>query len=271
MYDAFDHGVRSVESDIWYDNSTKEFYVAHTELEIDHAKTFQTQTIEPLLKIMEGNYSRHFASGDADKFVKAAKSATTSTPDWYHYYAEGYGGVRPLQLIVEIKSNDGEYSWPRVVQALEPFRKRGWLTKFENGKVHYGPLIVVGTGGTPRDLIAGASSRDFFFDCGLGNMNDTFSAGNTTKSYDATLCPISSMSYIDVPDANLGLLPPPPKSIPQYHKLIKQAHEHKTTTRFYGILPGSIARYDDFNMLLQQGSDWLNVDLFEDVTAYTSK
>ncbi|KAL4399747.1 Altered inheritance of mitochondria protein 6 [Malassezia pachydermatis] len=261
VYDAFDHDVYSYEADCWWNEEAQKFYVAHTAVSIDPSKTLQTQTLDRVLKIMEGKYSDKYKSSDPDTFLKDPANKPTSSPDWYKYYSEGFGGVRPLQVVIEIKSGDGGSSWKHIVEALEPFRQRGWLTKFENGKIHYGPLIVVGTGGTPFNQMISQSKRDYFYDCPLGSLD-------SNSQYSSTICPIASRSYVDVPESNLGLTPPPPKSVIHYHDMIAQAHQYQTTARFYGILPANAAKYDDFNMLLQQGADWLNIDWFEDAEAY---
>ncbi|WFD25829.1 hypothetical protein MNAN1_000795 [Malassezia nana] len=269
VYDAFDAGFRSFESDLWWDKDADKFYVSHTILTIDHSKTFQTQTLDRIMKIMEGNYSPHYTKDMPHKFLTASDNKPTSQPDWYKYYAEGFGGVRPIQLLLEIKSNDGAVSWPHLMKALDPLRERGWLTKWENGKIHYGPVIAVGTGGTPADEMAPKTSRDYFFDCPAGSLNGTVkTSSGASYPFNSTLCPMSSKSYIDVPDSNLGLLPPPPKAPTQFHREIVETHKHNSTTRFYGVLPGSLARIDDFNMLIQQGSDWISTDVMSDQCAY---
>ena len=69
MYDAFDHGVYSYESDVWYDGHTKDFYVAHTALGINHDKTFKTVTLDKVMKILEGKYSDDYPSSNPQKFL----------------------------------------------------------------------------------------------------------------------------------------------------------------------------------------------------------
>jgi len=272
VYDAFDHGFRSFESDLWWDKDADKFHVAHTIVEIDHSKTFQTQTLDRVLKIMEGKYSSDYAKNAPSKFLNDPNNKPTCEPNWYKYYAEGFGGVRPIQLLLEIKSNDGETSWPHLMEQLKPLRERSWLTKWENGKIHYGPVIVVGTGGTPADKIAPKSSRDYFFDCPAGSLNGKVqTSSGSSFPYNSTLCPMSSKSYVKVSDSNLGLLPPPRKAPAQFHRDIVETHHHNSTTRFYGVVPFSPARIDDFNMLIQQGSDWINTDVMSDQAAYNGR
>lgn len=271
MYDAIDHGIQSVESDLWWDAKSKEFYVAHTALTIDHSKTFQSVTLDRVMRVLNGSHTGgDYDADSAKRFLDAAASKATSDPDWYHYYAHGFGGVRPIQILVEIKSNDGETSWPQVVSSLELFRKRGWLTRYENGKIHYGPIIVVGTGGTPFEQIAPQRERDVFWDCSLGGLDGTTKIDGIDYGFNSTVCPMSSTNFIDVAPPYVGLTPAPSYARKHFHADVKQAHKHRTTTRFYGVVeaPAS-AKYDDYNMLIEQGSDWLNLDDVHDAAKYT--
>lgn len=271
VFDAIDNNVHSVESDLWWDKDAEKFYVAHTAVTIDHSKTFQTVTLDRVMSVLNGSHSGSaYNAGSAQKFLNAAKGKETSDPDWYSYYANGFGGVRPIQVLVEIKSKDGETSWPHVVDAFEPFRSKGWLTRYENGKIHYGPLIVVGTGGTPFDQIAPRTKRDVFWDCSLNSISSTTDIDGTKYHFNSTVCPMSSASYIDVAPPYVGLTPPSDNQAKKFRKDIVDAHKIKTTTRFYGVVdwPAS-AKYNDFNMLVEQGSDWLNLDDMSDAAKYT--
>ena len=268
MYDAFDHGVYSYESDVWYDGHTKDFYVAHTALGINHDKTFKTVTLDKVMKILEGKYSDNYPSSNPQKFLDDPDNKPTSHPDWYKYYSEGFGGVRPLQLLLEIKSDDAELSVLKLAKQLEPLRERGWLTKYKDGKIHYGPVIVVGTGGTPFDQIATSSNRDLFLDCPANGIDGTHYIWGHRYTYNSTLCPLASSGYSDVKHANHGILPPRKSAITQFHKVIETSHHHGATTRFYGILDLP-SRIEDFNMLIQQGSDRLNIDDLNDAKRYS--
>ena len=73
MYDAIDHGVRSVEADLWWDSDAKEFYVAHTAVTIDHSKTFKHLTLDRIMGVLNGTHSGGpYQSGSALRFLDAA-------------------------------------------------------------------------------------------------------------------------------------------------------------------------------------------------------
>jgi hypothetical protein len=54
-------------------------------------------------------------------------------------------GGQTLYLFVDVKT-DGFTTWPYVVQALQPLREKGWLTRVNGTTVINGPITVVGTG-----------------------------------------------------------------------------------------------------------------------------
>ena len=151
-----------------------------------------------------------------------------------------------------------------MVEALGELRSHGRRTRYEYGKVHFGPVIVVGTGNTPYSQVVATPVRDYFMDCHADGLKDE----HGQFQYNATACPISSAGYPSVPHSNLGLTPPPKAAIPYFAKYTCDAHIINSTDRFYGV-PKTAGRIDDFNMLLQQGADWLNIDHFDDVKRYS--
>jgi hypothetical protein len=68
-----------------------------------------------------------------------------------------------LYLWVDLKT-DGAETFPYVIAALEPLRKRGYLTTVNGESVVRGPITVIGTGSTALDLVAPVQERDYFFD-----------------------------------------------------------------------------------------------------------
>ena len=58
-------------------------------------------------------------------------------------------GGQTLYLFVDVKTN-GPTTWPSVVQALQPLREKGWLSKVNGTTVTKGPITVVGTGIPPN-------------------------------------------------------------------------------------------------------------------------
>lgn len=263
VFDAFDHGIRSFESDLWFDKHSHALHVAHTALDIQDNKTFKSVTVDRVLAILNGHHNG-YSAGDADKFVHAAKYNATNQPDWHSYYRHGFGGVRPLQILVEIKSNNGEDAWPVVMHTLEPLRKRNWLTKFESGKVHFGPVIVVGTGGSPLQQIASKDTRDYFYDCPMGDLDSP-----SKVSWSSLLCPIASTSMLDIAPPYVGLLPANSAQRAKFKQAINQVHRYNMTSRIYGVVDTpKDSRYNAYNMQASLGTDWLNLDVMSDASKY---
>lgn len=66
--------------------------------------------------------------------------------------------------------------YPYIIEALEPFRKKGYLTTFhrksndsalDEGEMVLGPLTIIGTGDTQVNDVLGQNPRDFFLDAPL--------------------------------------------------------------------------------------------------------
>ena len=139
-----------MEADVWLFD--EELYVGHNTASLTRNRTFQSLYIDPLVKILESQNPQSDFYNGTEHGVFDADSGKT------------------LTLLVDVKT-DGEDTWPWVVAQLQPLRERGWLSFVEDGKLNMRPIIVVGTGNTPFDLLtANLTYRDTFFDAPLDNM-----------------------------------------------------------------------------------------------------
>lgn len=156
VFDALAYGARSIESDVWLNPADGKLYVGHDPFSLSRERTFQALTVQPLLKaIAQANKanSRYHDSEEAAFFAELQKSVATNTSlPWNGYYSLGVGSSAPIQLLVDIKT-DGHETWPVLVRELEPLRKRGWLTRYENGKLIPGPILVIGYVTGPTTLL----------------------------------------------------------------------------------------------------------------------
>lgn len=67
----------------------------------------------------------------------------------------------------------GPETFQAVIEALEPLRRKGYLTTVKEGQtITNGAVTVIGTGETPLDMVAPVKDRDYFFDAPLANLND---------------------------------------------------------------------------------------------------
>jgi hypothetical protein len=87
-------------------------------------------------------------------------------------------------LLIDFE-NDGHAIWPVLLEQLQPFRDRNWLTYYDGEDMYHGPLTIVGTGSTPLKLVQSSLTNRFvFFDVPLTSVSDD--NYNSTNSYYAS-------------------------------------------------------------------------------------
>lgn len=247
-----------------------QLYVGHDPFSLTAERTFHALTVQPLVEAIEqantanakyANNSQSSLFGDLQASV-----STSSSPWWNGYFSLGVGNTQPLQLLVDVK-NDANRSWPLIVKALDPLRKRGFLTRYEHGKVIPGPVIVIGTGGTPVDQLAPEGERDVFLDCELMQLSKPMPKIHGRQyEWNNTLCAIASTDFADVTSNYMGIHEPSEQVKQNLTGLIHEAHQRGIKTRFYDTPAWPIYARDRVNrMLLELGSDWINADDLESV------
>ncbi|CAO1614082.1 unnamed protein product [Parajaminaea phylloscopi] len=263
ILDALALGVRSVESDVWLYKD--ELYVGHDPFALSQERTFSSLTVQPLLKAIDQANEANALKSDTDesRFFAGLQKEQKLGNFTAGFYSAGVGLTAPIQLLIDIKT-DGETTWPRVVEELKPLRDRGYLTRYEAGKVIPGPILVVGTGNTPIDQVAPLTSRDYFFDGPLGNLSQTFEIKGTQYKWNSTLSPLASVDFSKVVSKWEGHEDAPEDVRANLTKAIDEAHQLGITTRFWDT-PGwpRFARDRVNKVLLALGSDWINADDLE--------
>jgi hypothetical protein len=160
LFSALRAGCISVESDVWLFDD--ELYVGHNTASLTRNRTFTSLYINPLVTLLEQmNEHSEFYNGSSNGVFDTDPGKT-------------------LTLLVDVKTGGAE-TWPWVLKQLEPLRERGWLSFVEDSIVHMRPVIVVGTGNTPFDLLtANSTYRDAFFDAPLETMWESKTTTDTT-------------------------------------------------------------------------------------------
>jgi hypothetical protein len=152
LFSALYNGCISVEADVWAFND--ELYVGHNTASLTVNRTFQSLYINPLVKILQ------------------RQNPTTSFYNGSNHGIFDTDVEQTLTLLVDVKT-DGAETWPMVLRQLEPLRQRGWLSYVEDDVIHRRPIIVVGTGETPFNILTmNQTYRDAFFDAPLDQMWD---------------------------------------------------------------------------------------------------
>jgi len=174
LYSAISAGCISVEADIWlYEN---ELFVGHDIVSLTPNRTLKNLYINPLLDILDKQNPGHTLMPDPDAHIHGVFD---TTPE------------QPLILLIDFKTA-GPATYPFLMAALEPFRSKGYLTHLNGTDLIPGPILVVGSGDAPFDLIASDSDNpkhDIFYDAPLELMYEgpngetTTPGGKTTRSH----------------------------------------------------------------------------------------
>ncbi|KXS12191.1 hypothetical protein M427DRAFT_147221 [Gonapodya prolifera JEL478] len=149
VLEALSYGARSVESDVWLNPDDNVLYVGHDPFSLSRERTFDALTIQPLMWAI-GQANRANANySDSDKFFATLQRSVQSYFfSWNGYYSLGVGMTSAIQLMVDVKTN-GTVTWPYVVKALEPLRKKGWLTRMRTARLFLVPSRLSAPGAHP--------------------------------------------------------------------------------------------------------------------------
>lgn len=292
VYTALSYGVRSIEVDVWLYKD--ELYVGHDPFQLTQERTFRTLAVDAVLKSVEqANEGNHAKSNSSSAHFFKDLQVDLGAPDWWGYFGDV---STPIQLLIDIKT-DGEKTWPKVVEQLEPLRERGYLTRYADGKIQPGAVLIIGTGNTPADQLVNEHERDVFIDGPLGNFSKPIVGTDSTQSgsqWNSTLAPIASVDFTKITTWT-GIDEPSDEAKKNLTAAIDEAHcewnahtkesgvrhtaaadfvllVHPTAaksiqTRFWNTPQWPIFARDRVNtVLLQLGSDWINADDLEAVS-----
>jgi hypothetical protein len=248
LYSALAVGAVSVEADVWLLNG--ELYVGHEPSALSKNRTLDSLYIQPLLNVLAASNPK---APDAPFALPALKNGVYDT-------ASG----QTLYLWIDVKT-PGADTWPRVVQALDPLRKAGYLTTVTNNgtTVRAGQVTVIGTGNTPLNLVQPVvGDRDYFWDAPIATLNTTFS--NVTKE----VSPVASADFAAIfGDVRTGSL-----NETQARLLKSQvdfAHSKGIAVRYWDLPGWPVGtRNGVWRTLINAGVDLLNVDNLEDAAAF---
>ncbi|KAL8376217.1 hypothetical protein RB595_007364 [Gaeumannomyces hyphopodioides] len=239
LFSALHAGCIGVEADVWLlgPASNDTLLVGHETAALQPNRTFRSLYVDPLVRILERQNPSHRFYNESRRGVFDVDPAQT------------------LALLVDVKT-DGAATWREVVRELEPLRSRGWLSRFDGGKVTYGPVTVVGTGNTPFDvLVANSTYRDYFFDAPLDQLGD-----DAGSKYDSTNSYYASVQFgKSIGSAWFGELHPDQQR--KLHEQVAAAHRKGLKARYWDLPAWPIhVRNGVWSNLAKAGVDLLNVD-----------
>ncbi len=246
---ALSYGALSVEADVWLVNG--ELYVGHDVAALRKDRTFDSLYVQPLLRILDQkNPANEFTTFFANQgYTERNGVFDTKTSS-------------PVQVLVDVKT-DGQKTWPFVVKALEPLRKKGYLSYYNKtasaNAIQSRPITIIGTGNTPLNQLVDLDYRDYFFDAPLVDLNATFTP---------TLSPLASTNFGKAINWN-GKGPANETQVAIIGRLIDEAHNRGIQARFWNTPAWPIyARNNVWKQLLEQSTDWLNADDLPAVSAF---
>ncbi|KAJ5776977.1 hypothetical protein N7520_000223 [Penicillium odoratum] len=239
-------GCTSTEADVWLYNGT--LYVGHDQSALTKDRTLESLYINPILDVLN-------RQNPGSPFVTepTKNGVWDTTPD------------QTLYFFIDVKTS-GPETFKAVIEALQPFREKGYLSKVEGKNVTYGPVTIIGTGETPLEMVTSASERDYFFDAPLANLNDS-----KYDSIDGTISPIASTDFA----AAVGKLTADTDPVLNDTQLkalrdqISEAKERGIGARYWNTPAFPIrTRNLVWRTLLREGVTLLNADDLDAVTSY---
>jgi hypothetical protein len=166
-----------------------------------------------------------------------------------------------LVLLIDFK-NDGNDTWPYLVQQLAPLREAGYLTYFDGTETVQRPVTVVVSGDAPFHLIAANSTyRDIFLDAPLDKLaQSTLQSSPGETDYNYTNSYYASVDF----RKTIGHLSRNRFSQDQLARVREQvaaAHDRGLKVRYWGTptWPRGL-RNHVWHVLVREGVDYINVD-----------
>ena len=223
LYDALDHGFKSVEADIWLVDG--ELVVAHDPEDVPQAaeqgRTLQALYLDPLRERIKEN-SGSVYEGDPDYFT----------------------------LLIDIKSD----AVPTYLALHEELRRyQAMLTRFRPSGVKDGAVTAIVSGNRPRELMQQQTVRYAAYD---GRMSDL---GVAT---DQTFVPLISDNWTRNFTWQ-GVGPMPEAEREKLRGIVETAHENGQRVRFWATPETPGAREAVWRELLAAEVDYINTDYLQ--------
>lgn len=258
LYDALAAGCTSVEADVWL--SGNDLFVGHSQKSLTKNRTLESLYIDPIVSIILNQNTPNPITA-----INGTSSNTTNLNGVFDTEPHA-----PLILLIDIKT-DGTSTFLTVLQHLEPFRSRGWLSHFNGTSVVPGLITVVGTGNTPFDLLASNTTyRDVFYDAPLEklwgddsipvNKFEQLLMGETYTRENSYYASVSFQEEIG--ELWHGVLTP--QQVLTIRGQVKGAKSRGLKARYWDTPGWPVGRRDHvWDVLMREGVGALNVDDLE--------
>jgi hypothetical protein len=228
LFDALDHGFKSVEADIWLVDG--ELIIAHDPEDVPQAvqggRTLESLYLAPLRQTVEQNGGSVYP-GDPDYFT----------------------------LLIDIKS-DAVPTYRALHEELEDYE--GMLTKFGPRGVRDGAVTAIVSGNRPRELMQKQRVRYAAYD---GRLSDL---GVATEQ---TFVPLISDNWTNHFTWR-GDGPMPSDEREKLRSIVATAHSHGQRVRFWATPEQSPQREAVWEELLTAQVDYINTDHLSALEAF---
>jgi Glycerophosphoryl diester phosphodiesterase family len=228
LFDALDHGFKSVEADIWLVDG--ELIIAHDPEDVPQAvqegRTLESLYLAPLQDVVEQNGGSVYP-GDPDYFT----------------------------LLIDIKS-DAVPTYRALHEELEDYE--GMLTKFGPRGVRDGAVTAIVSGNRPRELMQKQRVRYAAYD---GRLSDL---GVATEQ---TFVPLISDNWTNHFTWR-GDGPMPSDEREKLRSIVATAHSHGQRVRFWATPEQSPQREAVWEELLTAQVDYINTDHLSALEAF---
>ncbi|WWC73803.1 uncharacterized protein I206_107775 [Kwoniella pini CBS 10737] len=158
----------------------------HDVKDLKSSRTLKKYYFDPLLNILDKN----------NKNRTLVSNGTGNV--WKGIYKND--SDKEVTIFIDMK-RDGELIWPYLLDLLQPFISKDYLTYYNvsSSEWSYGPLKIIGTGLTPLNRVYYSSIRYVFYDAPLTKLNKPFKIEKSLDGpevnnieWDKTISPIAS-------------------------------------------------------------------------------
>lgn len=243
-------GCTGIEADVWLTEDGQDLLVGHDRAALEPQKTLRTMYLDPLLGILDLRNPGMLEGHDAREQAAGVFKSRSQTP---------------VVLMIDVKEN-ATATWNIVLEQIEPFRRNGYLRRYENGTVWPGPLVVVGSGQLQLDTLIASRSRDVpyygyhdtFLDAPLGDLSED-SAVRWTETYNTSNSYYASVSFeVAMGSARTGFSEKQLRNLRTQIQITQSSGLHSR----YWDTPQWPVNYRDYvwDTLTREGVGMLNVD-----------
>ncbi|RXK39714.1 hypothetical protein M231_03069 [Tremella mesenterica] len=220
--------------------------VGHELPDLDSSRTLSKIYLDSLMEILDKN------NADVEK-------------NWVGLYPDD--PTAEVILSIDMK-NSGEAIWPYLVESLQPFLAKGYLTTYNTSTSTWsrGPIMIVGTGNTPISAVYHSTLRYIFYDAPLLTISSpitipkTSFGPSTSFEWNGTISPIASsklpLRY------HLALLMPKCNVVVEHmRKYAQEAQARGVKSRWWGVarIPRDV-RQGMWVVQRRGGVSWMNGD-----------